>query len=1165
MFEQMLCGRRPPVLILVTLVCLFHQRTCMDLPQEVFRAEDHGTWIPTRSTIPVDTRVHSTFTPIAPGTAQYDAAKQALVQKIQISASRFERAKKASSRGEHDLVGELLTANVQEWEYVDGYLEAITNGGPETSGIVLQGQPEVQQYADALENLARFKLSQNNFQEAEPLIRDTCTLLERGYGIDHQLTSSCYATRASVLLRLGKQDDLNDMVQSTQTKLNEHAEAQTVTQMQSQVLNWIDTLPKLDTLAQQFMKTNDDVEQKKLLKKAKREARKIAHDEPDRSVAAHEYVKIMEKMVKAQRIDFIKVGKGESRSGSSSKSSNSKSSRNSKSSSRSKNSRSSRSSGSSRGLVEGNEDEDVHVVHESLVDERKDAYLKMQIERLERLVKSDGISEQKLREISTRLGVIRSFQREGGRDSGSSTSNGNTNGGVGKNSNKSSSGGALSALMGALSAFMWSSTGVSLMLTSVFVGLYGWKHILDERAKVEARRLLKEQSLRKIKQRKRREHHSSGSRSTSVSTDSTQNEDILNKINSDQNDGISPKSAKSTTSSSKEVGSQSNSRSNSVSSSSSNIGNHSNKRAMSEEEIAEKNRKRLERQQRRERSRQLEAERRLRLSTADKEKRERQARELAAATREQTKLMEEIARAEAEEIASREERLRELAARAEEDQRQRAQQQALLQQQKELKAAEAENKEGSTSSPSKNKKSVAMNSSNNHKMAQNNRKGNMIYNSHGGHGNNHGRSIALPPTQRVGPIHSHLMHLRHHPQHHIYLAQQKLLQQQKLNGGLSQSMNSKQYTSNRQQQSSGSGSGSGGGRINITRNKQAIMRGDHQSRPPWNNSGGGGGGSAGNNYSVSNDNTTAPVVQSDLRVTAEMYSPPNDLRDMVTVSIQLIADTRSMPLRPGQGLYIASSLHGAWNPSDAVMLSVEPLEKGEGVVPTHYVWRYVLTVPKFLGSFEYKYIVRSIEYDPNSSNPHKSLCNWESGAKRVVDLKSVKEDILLKNDQSVHFPSPGIVAAPVAPPIMPNVNGVLPSVGVVGDLSGIGDLGSVGSVVRNTDHGDSNNNNGGSGVLQHNVNNMSMSEFNVSMDFLEGDDDLPPPMTTNQPPSPVGLSFLRPASSPHDTSNGSPSHLTWGADTDIAIPAVIQPVTTEQEDPDLQQKLLESAAEQLLG
>ena len=49
------------------------------------------------------------------------------------------------------------------------------------------------------------------------------------------------------------------------------------------------------------MQTNDDVDQRKLLKKAKREARKIAHDDPDRSVAAHEYVKVMDKMMKHKK------------------------------------------------------------------------------------------------------------------------------------------------------------------------------------------------------------------------------------------------------------------------------------------------------------------------------------------------------------------------------------------------------------------------------------------------------------------------------------------------------------------------------------------------------------------------------------------------------------------------------------------------------------------------------------------------------------------------------------------------------------------------------------------------------------------------------------------------------------------------------------------------
>merc|ERR1712166_1679357 len=66
-------------------------------------------------------------------------------------------------------------------------------------------------------------------------------------------------------------------------------------------------------------------------------------------------------------------------------------------------------------LIEGNEDEDVHVIDENdskSPNQQKSAYLKRQIQRLERLVKSDGISEEKLRELSTRLGVVRSFQRE---------------------------------------------------------------------------------------------------------------------------------------------------------------------------------------------------------------------------------------------------------------------------------------------------------------------------------------------------------------------------------------------------------------------------------------------------------------------------------------------------------------------------------------------------------------------------------------------------------------------------------------------------------------------------------------------------------------------------------------------------------------------------------
>jgi hypothetical protein len=142
---------------------------------------------------------------------------------------------------------------------------------------------------------------------------------------------------------------------------------------------------------------------------------------------------------------------------------------------------------------------------------------------------------------------------------------------------------------------MWSNTGVTLMLTSVFVGLYTWKHILDERAKMEARRLQKEQSLRKIKQRKRRERVGVGTRSTSVSTDSTAGggEDFgdshfKNGSNYDEDRG-------------EDV--------NHVNNVNNGGGAHGKQRrgaAMSEEEIAEKNRRREERQHKKEQRRQLE-------------------------------------------------------------------------------------------------------------------------------------------------------------------------------------------------------------------------------------------------------------------------------------------------------------------------------------------------------------------------------------------------------------------------------------------------------------------------------------------------------------------------------------------------------------------------------
>ena len=51
---------------------------------------------------------------------------------------------------------------------------------------------------------------------------------------------------------------------------------------------------------------------------------------------------------------------------------------------------------------------------------------------------------------------------------------------------------------------------------------------------------------------------------------------------------------------------------------------------MSEEEIAEKNRRREERQHKREQRRQLEAQRRLRMTNVDKEKRERQTLECSS-------------------------------------------------------------------------------------------------------------------------------------------------------------------------------------------------------------------------------------------------------------------------------------------------------------------------------------------------------------------------------------------------------------------------------------------------------------------------------------------------------------------------------------------------------
>jgi hypothetical protein len=306
---------------------------------------------------------------------------------------------------------------------------------------------------------------------------------------------------------------------------------------------------------------------------------------------------------------------------------------------------------------------------------------------------------------------------------------------------------------------------------------------------------------------------------------------------------------------------------------------------------------------------------------------------------------------------------------------------------------------------------------------------------------------------------------------------------------------------------------------------------------------------------------------------------------MVTVSIQLIADTQSIPLRTGQGLYIASNLHGGWNIDEAAMLTVDPLEKGEGVIPTHYVWRHVLTLPKFIGTFEYKYIVRALQYEESSTNPHNSLCRWEDGPIRSVDLKSVKEDILLKNDLSVTFPSLDMYPVTVPPT---RVRSIVPPGVIVGGHTTVHHYGGGGGDVLSTSASSSRSVSPGE-TAQHGV-QLSMTSLNLSMDFLEGDDDLPPPMS-----SPVGLSFLRPAASPHDGSAStssvayggdgttsqeqsnkvtqfeklgygtSPGMLSWGTTDTAKVGGNGGQVLDPEDDTDYQQKLLETAAENLLN
>ena len=234
--------------------------------------------------------------PIPLGSLQYEQARDALLAKIEAVTERFHQAKEASDHGDQARTGQLLYANVEEFKYVDRYIEMIENGDDIGVRALLSGQPEVQQYADALENYARFVLSQNRWEDAEPLITKTCRLLEPGNGVDHQPVSA--ASRPSVSLnKLGKTDDLDVLVETTQNKLAAHRKQVTVSKMQSQLLGWIDTVPQLDRLARKFVAASD-VQRRSLLRQAKQKGKKISKIEPGRAVVVDEYLKIMKRIIK---------------------------------------------------------------------------------------------------------------------------------------------------------------------------------------------------------------------------------------------------------------------------------------------------------------------------------------------------------------------------------------------------------------------------------------------------------------------------------------------------------------------------------------------------------------------------------------------------------------------------------------------------------------------------------------------------------------------------------------------------------------------------------------------------------------------------------------------------------------------------------------------------
>ena len=531
--------------------------------------------------------------PIVPGSENFYEVQRNLADKMPTVLRRQEKAKVASQAGDHEGARDLLLANVAEFDYVDSFIDSVlqstggvnptyTNAGNfagfKSRTFFLKGHPEVQHYADALENYARFLLSQNRWEEAEKLIAKTCLMLEIGYGVNHQLTSSCQVTQASVLIHLGKMEDFNKLVERTQNKIIEHNKEETVLQMQSQLLNWIDTLPQMDTLAQQFVAAASDSERRSILRQAKRTGKKIIRKKFDRALVVNEYVKVMK--------NIIRKGTG---------------------------------------------------------------YVGDQRERLERLVNSSSssISQIKMKELVSRLAVVRSFHFSEGTGTGGGRlkdkmANQQIEGALyGRILLPEGGATVLGLLEPVLTRITFSNEAAkigTILLLLIFSGVWflNYRCSNEKTARqAQRRRLSKQYSATSAKQLRRRQksniiQHSNCNMLYSANCKSDASECKLRqkpskiKYGGDSDSGRGSDDKKDIKLSTKHM------------------------------------QQRVRRQERRMQRRQLENERRKRLYSIEKEKRKQQAEALKAAKEEQRKVMESIAAREAVEMQTKEAELRRL-------------------------------------------------------------------------------------------------------------------------------------------------------------------------------------------------------------------------------------------------------------------------------------------------------------------------------------------------------------------------------------------------------------------------------------------------------------------------------------------------------------------------